>query len=430
MEGYNTPQHAPQSVVLHMPLDTEPPPALAANLIEQQLARIESSPLFSHSRRYPNFLNYVVRKALEGRREDLKERTIGTEVFGRPPEYDLNADPVVRVTAGEVRKRLAQYYYAPEHQEELRIELRPGSYIPEFKPAPKQNGVQASLSIPEPLLLEPPVQAANYHGQVHDGHGTILSNKKNSARVALVIGLMLLALATFANISMRGSALTRFWRPVLEANKPVLISVGSVLALTNPTAPAVSDASVGEHALHSDPVALADTIAIAKLQQVLSGHSRTINVESSAQTSFSDLQKGPIVLVSGFNNPWTMRLTGPLRFHLVRPAVDTFEIEDRSDPKRTWSVYTLAPLKKISEDYGLIARFHDPTTEQIVVVVAGIGENGTIAAAEALSDEQSMAELQKRKLLPSRAANFEAVVGVQMIDGKPGPPKFLATYTW
>jgi hypothetical protein len=39
----------------------------------------------------------------------------------------------VRVIAGEVRKRLAQYYYEPEHRGELRIELHPGSYVPEFK---------------------------------------------------------------------------------------------------------------------------------------------------------------------------------------------------------------------------------------------------------------------------------------------------------
>jgi len=80
-------------------------------VIKKQLKRIQSSPHFSHSRRYPNFLNFVVHKALEGRQVDLKERTIGIEAFGRPPDYDLNDNPIVRVTAGEGRKRLAQYYY-------------------------------------------------------------------------------------------------------------------------------------------------------------------------------------------------------------------------------------------------------------------------------------------------------------------------------
>ena len=96
--------------------------AAPAELVEQQLVRIQNSPHFSNSRRYPGFLNYVVRQTLAGCQNELKERTIGVEAFGRKPGYDLNADPVVRVTAGEVRKRLAQYYYEPEHLEELRIE--------------------------------------------------------------------------------------------------------------------------------------------------------------------------------------------------------------------------------------------------------------------------------------------------------------------
>ncbi len=84
--------------------------------MEKQLGRLRSSPLFSHSRRYPLFLDYVVRKTLSGQGDELKERTVGIEAFGRASDYDLNADPVVRVTAGEVRKRLAQYYYEPDHQ--------------------------------------------------------------------------------------------------------------------------------------------------------------------------------------------------------------------------------------------------------------------------------------------------------------------------
>jgi hypothetical protein len=53
----------------------------------------------------------VVRKAISGHGYQLKERTIGIEAFSRPPDYDQSVDPVVRITAGEVRKRLTQYYY-------------------------------------------------------------------------------------------------------------------------------------------------------------------------------------------------------------------------------------------------------------------------------------------------------------------------------
>ena len=54
------------------------------------------------------------------------------EIFGRDAEYDTASDPIVRVTAAEIRKRVAQYYQDPTHDQELRIALPSRSYIPQF----------------------------------------------------------------------------------------------------------------------------------------------------------------------------------------------------------------------------------------------------------------------------------------------------------
>lgn len=97
-----------------------------------QVIRITSHELFSKSARYPQFLSYVVEKALTQQSDDLKERTIGIDVFGQPADYDTNAFPIVRYCASETRKRLALYYQLPEHQSELRIAMHPGKYIPIF----------------------------------------------------------------------------------------------------------------------------------------------------------------------------------------------------------------------------------------------------------------------------------------------------------
>ena len=103
--------------------------------VREQLDRLLVHPLFANSKRYPALLAYVVEQTLLGNSSDLKERSIGIEVFGRSPTYDANADPVVRITAGEVRKRLSQYYYDIAHDGELVIELPIGSYIPTFRAA-------------------------------------------------------------------------------------------------------------------------------------------------------------------------------------------------------------------------------------------------------------------------------------------------------
>src|SRR5437867_1291361 len=81
--------------------------------VRRQLNRILASPLFVNSKRSAKLLQYVVDSALEGKAEYLKERTLGIDVFHREPDYDTNQDPVVRNTAVEIRKRLAQYYTAP-----------------------------------------------------------------------------------------------------------------------------------------------------------------------------------------------------------------------------------------------------------------------------------------------------------------------------
>src|ERR1700744_2172538 len=101
--------------------------------VQAQLERILANPLFRNSKRYPNLLRYVVERTLDGHPGELKERTLGVEVFAREPDYDTNLDPVVRITAAEIRKRLAQYYQEPAHEAELRIDLPLGSYAARFQ---------------------------------------------------------------------------------------------------------------------------------------------------------------------------------------------------------------------------------------------------------------------------------------------------------
>src|SRR5271168_134575 len=111
----------------------------SAVAVREQLKQLLAHPLFTNSKRYPVFLAYTVEQTLLGNSSDLKERTIGVEAFGRKPDYDANADPVVRTTAAEVRKRLIQYYYDPSHAGELLIELSAGSYVPAFRPPNAQR---------------------------------------------------------------------------------------------------------------------------------------------------------------------------------------------------------------------------------------------------------------------------------------------------
>src|ERR1700723_4288223 len=81
--------------------------------IQEQVGRLLADSHFSQSRRFPSFLRYVVDKTLAGQEDALKERTLGVEIFGRRADYDTASDPIVRVTAGEIRQRIAQDYQEP-----------------------------------------------------------------------------------------------------------------------------------------------------------------------------------------------------------------------------------------------------------------------------------------------------------------------------
>jgi eukaryotic-like serine/threonine-protein kinase len=103
-----------------------------ADTVRRALELVISSDAFAGSKRCQDFLRLVVEHALAGELDALSERIIGVEMFGRPADYDTSNDAIVSVRATEVRKRLAQYYREAAIAPVVRIELPPGSYIPEF----------------------------------------------------------------------------------------------------------------------------------------------------------------------------------------------------------------------------------------------------------------------------------------------------------
>jgi TolB-like protein/Flp pilus assembly protein TadD len=102
------------------------------DLVHKHLKEVLACPQFTGSKRAQDFLQLVVDHAVEGQVDFLRERMIGAEMFGRPIDYDTGNDPVVRVKAGEVRRKLAQYYAETKGKRAVRIELPSGHYVPKF----------------------------------------------------------------------------------------------------------------------------------------------------------------------------------------------------------------------------------------------------------------------------------------------------------
>ena len=139
------------------------PEALSPDQLSQvhlHLEEVLASHAFAGSKRTQDFLQLIVRHALEGEFDSLRERMIGAEMFGRRIDYDTGSDSVVRVKATEVRKKLAQYYLEVDKTPALRIELPSGSYVPRFhfeppEPSPVVHASAVPLSHAEETAHQP-----------------------------------------------------------------------------------------------------------------------------------------------------------------------------------------------------------------------------------------------------------------------------------
>lgn len=400
---------------------------LAAN---EQLERLLANPYFSHSRRFPSFLRFIVSHTLSGRSDLLKERTLGVEVFGKSANYDTANDPIVRVTAAEIRKRIAQYYQDPAHEHELRLSLPPGSYVPKFDPPHSFRAEE-----PHSTLLsahgEPTTGAA-------DGSDEPQVRPPAPARHRWTIGaltaVVLLLIAVGGWVwwqSSQQSAPTEFWAPVLSSSDPVLFCIADQ---TQYTAIALRDAQdpSKQQVLHDNltAVVIDDLTPLVKIAGFLQSNRKKYSMRGEGSTTLMDLRAGPTVFIGAYDNQWTLRLLKPLRFHFANDeSMMHFGIVDsESKTPTTWVVDRTQQIATNNyNDYAIVARFTDSTTGKLAVVAAGVGRGGTIAAGELLTDAALLAPVLRAA---GDKHNIELVVSTPIIGGEPGPPRVEALYAW
>jgi serine/threonine-protein kinase len=100
------------------------------NDVQAQIDRVVKSKGFARSERLAAFLRFIVERSLDGRTGELKETSIGVEVYGRPADYDPKQDSIVRTEAVKLRTRLADYYRGEGASDAVVIELPKGGYAP------------------------------------------------------------------------------------------------------------------------------------------------------------------------------------------------------------------------------------------------------------------------------------------------------------
>ena len=393
----------------------------------RELERIVQSRPFRTSQQCQRCLRYVVEKSLGQSDEFLHERAIGQEVFGKKADYDTSVDPVVRVRAGEIRKRLAQYYLDADTDYEVRLELPPGSYRVQF--------------------------AGNKAAAGTDGQPGKRPRRRVWAWVlAAAAGLM--AIALLVSSLSRPSALETFWAPALSSERPVLICSGhpvvyflskrihdryrtevaaQQLPLQGPyVIPLRPDETVEGRDIvpvTDQYIGAGDGMVAARLAALFGRYRKGWQLRFGNDISFTDLRASPAVLIGAFSNRWTMAMTGELRF------VFDFEsgverILDRTDANAQWALPDIAPDGKTPHDYAIVSRVLQSESGEMIISAAGITQYGTHVAAEFLVNDSLIEQAVKDAPPDWKTRNMQVLLYSKVVGRTPGPPKILAVHFW
>ncbi|MGA3010223.1 MAG: hypothetical protein ABSD72_08170 [Terracidiphilus sp.] len=403
---------------------------LEATAVREQLKRLLAHSLFANSKRYPVFLAHVVEQTLRGNTAELKERNIGIDAFRLSRSFDPNVHPMVRVTAGEVRKRLSHYYHDSAHDGEWAIELPLGSYVPTFRsPQLDVTSLAAAPELPTHSSLAESV--SRLQAVARRRRWLIPGLVVTAALAGLGVGLWFHELQP-------PTAMDRFWAPMTAGPATVTYCLGEPAKLVDEEsihsldAPKVSSKPVPLYFnLHySGLLALADVVTLTRTTAALEARHKAFRVEPASEVSFAQLREGPSVLIAGFDNIWTLRITQGLRFGFeYRNGVA--EIVDRKSGKQaSWAEDWSVPYEKRSSDYAIVARIHDSVTGQPVIIAAGISEEGTESAGEILYNPVYLDSLLKKAPSNWEHMNMEAVIETQVIEGHQGPPRVLTVESW
>jgi hypothetical protein len=430
----------------------------AKKVILLELERILKSQPFRTSGRSKQFLSFVVGNSLDGRFENLKERTIGIEVFQRDQEYATGDDPVVRVNAGEVRRRLEQYYYTAPIDTPVRIEIPIGSYVPEFRWTSKATAKEDRAHAPHAQITDEPADAGPDNpavAQARKSRRWIWLAVASGCTLALAA---ILIAAGYRHQKQTETAADLFWSPVFNSSRPVLICLAkpvvyrpaddlyeqyaqshpgtfqTIFQRLDEELPLDPNDKLAWKDIHVSPefgLATGDVSAGFSIASLLTQKGKASALRIGSSCSFEDLRDSPSVVIGAYNNRWTMQMASNLHFAFEWDPHTQYSprIKENIPSGRIWIAEVGQDLK-YSVDYGIVTRLVDSDTGKLLISIGGLRAAGTQAAGELISDPQSLAEALRNAPKDWSKRNVQIVVRTKVTDEIPSPPQVVATYFW
>jgi hypothetical protein len=353
------------------------------------------------SRRCQHLLTFIVAESLSGNFQNLRERVIGEKVFGRSSSYDTGADAVVRVSANELRKRLAQCYLKSGNVLKVQISIPSGSYIPEFRFKEDAEISPAAAEIPVPVIE--------------------VSPRKMSWQSAAIAGLsiaLLLTLTLAAGMwrklhqAIPESPPAKFlpWTAVLDGTSPAFIVLGdtgaaasqdllhSGLSLDDYIRHNYIPAGVHADARTSDLshyltakrfTSVADAEIAVRVNQINPFPRHRPILRFAREMQVDDFKNSNAILIdSKRTNPWVELFQNRLNFHVVfDESLRRHVVQNQSPKNGEKSLYVPAGTTGTAgEAYAVLALLPNLSSSGYVLIIEGTNMEGTEAAGEFAAD--------------------------------------------
>ncbi len=401
-----------------------------------QIEKLLSSHSLHGSESLCKLLRYLATQSLEHPGASPKEYQIATEVFGRQQDFDPHIDSMVRVQAGRLRTKLAEYYNSEGAEDPILVEIPKGTYALTFHHrstvAPRTASGAASEAPPGSLdSVQPP---------------------RRWSSVLLLLAVVLSAVVSVATdrLLTRGSAAARPANEVVAA--PVAFRVFWKGFLTGPEEPWVifsNAAFVGrpdtgmryynrardEKAFILDHyTGVGEVLAVHALDKVFASLHQDLHVKRGSLFSLDDAKNNDLIFIgSPSENLTLLEIPGTQEFVFKQLTtglrVGNVAIINTHPQSGEPKIFLASPSDQpLTEDYSVVALIKGLNPSRSVLILAGTTTIGTQAAVEYVCQQNSLQELLLRLSVSNSGElkPFEAVIRVKVARGVPVGSELVA----
>lgn len=405
-----------------------------------QVERLVSSHTLHGSESLCKLLRYLAKHALDHPGSPLKEYQIATEVFGRQSDFDPQVDSMVRVQAGRLRTKLAEYYASGGGADPVWVELPKGTYVLSFHHGPPHS---------------PRNSSSESHDPRHDLHHEAaplfpIPRKWIFAVVALSVLLLATAAALVFQLAERNTAqagpvgvlppapaaIHIFWKGFVSGpEEPWIIFSNAAFTGRPDTGMRYYDSKRDSKTQILDHyTGVGEVLAVHELDTVFSLLHQTIRVKRGSLFSLDDAKNNDLIFIgSPSENLSLLDIPGTQEFIFKQvpsgPRTGNMEIVNvHPQPDEPKEVLATPATQPLTEDYAVIALVKGLNPTRSVLILAGTTTMGTQAAVESVCRESSLEQLLLR-LAVTRSGElgpFEALLHVKVARGVPVGSELIA----